>query len=150
MKSLLWSPLLLAILALPLAAQPGPRGRGSRVEQIGRTLNLTEAQKANLRTLREKHHQDLILRRDAVAHARIDLRTALQETTTPDVQLRALYDKAAAARFDLILARRALQREVQALLTPEQRARAAELRGLARDRRQERMRRLGPGPGMPG
>jgi Spy/CpxP family protein refolding chaperone len=150
MKSMLWSPLLLAVLALPLAAQPGPDGHGSRRERISRALNLTEAQKTSLRTIREKHRPVLILRRDAVAHARIDLRTALQETAMPDPQLRALYDKAAAARFDLILARRAVRREVQAVLTPEQRARAAELRGLARTWPQGRMRHQQPAMGMPG
>ena len=127
MKSMLWSTLILALLALPLAAQPGP-DRGSRPERIARALQLTEVQKASIQGIRAKHRPDLVLRRDAVQHARIDLRTALQDSATSESRLRALYDKAAAARFDLILAQRSVRLEVQAVLSPEQRAKATELR----------------------
>jgi len=133
MKALPRAALLLALLALPLAAQPGP-GRGPRLERISQALQLTEAQKASIQAIREKHRPALSTRRDAVRHARIDLGTALKDPAIPDTQLRALYDRAASARFELILAQRSLRREVQAQLTPEQQARAAELRGLARAR----------------
>lgn len=145
MKAMFWSTLLLALLALPLAAQPGPdRGSrpDSRPERIARALQLTEVQKATIQGIRAKHHPALTLRRDAVQHARIDLRTALQDPATPEPRLRALYDKAAAARFDLILAQRSVRLEVQAVLSPEQRARATELR--------EHMRHRSMNPGLPG
>jgi Spy/CpxP family protein refolding chaperone len=134
MKPMLWSAFLLALLALPLAAQPGP-DRGPRPERIARALDLTEAQKSSIQGIRAKHRPDLILRRDAVQHARIDLRTALRDAATPEPRLRALYDKAAAARFDLILAQRSVRLEVLALLSPEQRAKAATLREHLRHRR---------------
>jgi len=130
MTSLPRSSLILAFLALPLVAQPGP-GRGLGAARIGQALDLTEAQRTSLRAIRDKHRSDLILRRDAVKHARIDLRTALRDASTPEVRLRALYDKAAAARFDAILAQRSLRLEVRAVLTPDQRAKAAELRDRA-------------------
>jgi Spy/CpxP family protein refolding chaperone len=133
MKAMLWSTFLLALLALPLSAQPGP-DRGSRPERIARALQLTDVQKASIQDIRAKHRPDLILRRDAVQHARIDLRTALQDTATPEPKLRALYDKAAAARFDLLLAQRSLRLEVQSVLSPEQRAKASELREHLRHR----------------
>ena len=69
-----------------------------------------------------------------VKHARIDLRTALQDTATPEAKLRALYDKAAASRFDLILAQRSIRAEVEAVLSPEQRGKATELREHRRHR----------------
>ncbi len=137
MTSLLRSTLMLALLALPLAAQSGS-GRGPRAERISQALHLTEVQQTSIRTIRDKHHSDLVLRRDAVKHAGIDLRTALQDAATPEAKLRALYDKAAAARFDMILAQRSVRLEVQAVLTPEQRAQAAEMRGYARTRMRER------------
>ena len=137
MNSMLRSTLILALLALPLAAQPGP-DRGSRPERIARALQLTEVQKTSIQGIRAKHHPDLVLRRDAVQHARIDLRTALQDAATPEPRLRALYDKAAAARFDLILARRSIRLEVGAVLSPEQRAKAAELREHLRHRAMNR------------
>ena len=131
MKSLFRSTLILALMALPLAAQPGP-DHSHRAERIGRRLQLTEAQKASILAIRDKHRPDLVQRRDAVQHARIDLQSALQDPSTPEPRLRALYDKASAARFDMILARRSLRMEVQAILTPEQRAKAAEMRDRAR------------------
>ena len=138
MKSMFRSTLILALLALPLAAQSGP-GRGPRSERISRALNLTDVQRTGIRTIREKYRPDLIARRDAVRHARIDLRTALQDAATPEARLRALYDKASAARFDLILARRSVRMAVQVVLTPEQRAQAAEMRGHFPARMYERM-----------
>jgi len=133
MKAMFWSTFLLALLALPLVAQPGP-DRGSRPERIAQALQLTEAQKTSIQGIRAKHRPDLILRRDAVQHARIDLRTALQDTAIPEARLRVLYDKAAAARFDLLLAQRSLRLEVQAVLSPEQRAKAIEMREHLRHR----------------
>jgi Spy/CpxP family protein refolding chaperone len=149
MTPLIQAPLLLALLALPLAAQSGP-GRGPRSERIGQALQLTEPQKASLQAIREKHRSALITTRDAVQHARIDLRTALRDPAIPDAQLRALYDKASSARFELILAQRSLRREVQALLTPQQRAKAAELRGRARAGMREDLRHRRQSEGMAG
>jgi Spy/CpxP family protein refolding chaperone len=131
MKTMFRSTLILALMALPLAAQPGPDNH-PRVERIGRDLQLTEAQKTSIRAIRDKHRPDLVQRRDAVQHAQIDLRSALQDPATPEPRLRSLYDRAAAARFDMILARRSVRMEVQGVLTPEQRAKAAEMRDHAR------------------
>ncbi len=149
MTSLIRATLILALLALPLAAQAGP-GRGPRAERISQALQLTEPQKVSIQAAREKHRPDLVGHRDAVRHARIDLRTALKDPATPDAQLHALYDKASSARFDLILAQRSLRREVQALLTPEQRAKATELRGQARAGMWEGMRHRRRSEGMAG
>jgi Spy/CpxP family protein refolding chaperone len=149
MKSLLRPTLILALLALPLAAQSRPDG-SHRAERISRALNLTETQKTSILSIRDKHRPELIQRRDAVEHARIDLRTALQDTSTPEARLRALYDKASAARFDLILAHRSQRMDVQAVLTPEQRAKAAMLRDRAQARMHERMGRPRMGAGLEG
>jgi Spy/CpxP family protein refolding chaperone len=130
MKTMFRSTLILALMALPLAAQPGPDNH-PRAERVGRDLQLTEAQKTSIRAVRDKHRSDLVQRRDAVQHARIDLRSALQDPATPESRLRALYDKASSARFDMILARRSVRMEVQSILTPEQRAKAAEMRDHA-------------------
>jgi Spy/CpxP family protein refolding chaperone len=149
MKSLLKSTLILALLACPLAAQPG-KVSNYRMERISQALNLTETQKASIQAIREQHRPDLLLRRDALKQARMALRTSLQDAATPEAQLRALYDKASAARFDMLLTQRSVRLEVQALLTPEQRIKAAELRGRAQERRHERMRRLQMRTGMDG
>ena len=149
MKPMLWSALILALAAFPLVAQP-QFGRGPRLEKIARALNLTETQKVSIQTIREKHRPDLALRRDTTQQAQAALRAILQEATTPEAQLRVLYDKASAARFELMLARRSVHEEVQAVLTPEQRMKAAELRGLAQARMRERMHHLRMAAGMAG
>jgi Spy/CpxP family protein refolding chaperone len=130
MTTLLRSTFIAALALLPLAAQPAPRG--PRTEGFQQALQLTEAQRTSLRAIREKRRPDLTAKRDAVQHARIDLRSALQDLSIPEARLRALYDKASAARFELVLARRALRLELRSVLTPEQQARAAEMRHLAR------------------
>ncbi|NTW86795.1 MAG: hypothetical protein HGB30_11600 [Holophagaceae bacterium] len=141
MKPVIWTALTLILAALPLGAQAGPRAK-----RIAQALQLTDAQKVSLQALRQKHRPDLLRRREVVQQAQRALRTALQDAAIPEAQLRPLFDKAAGARFDLLLARRALQRETQALLTPEQRLKAAELRGLARGQLRERVRGLRRGP----
>lgn len=146
--------LCITMTALPLAgltlAAQGRPDHGPRAERANRILNLSEAQKTSIKTIQEKHHPDLVLRRDAARQAHAALRAALQDPATSDTQLRALHDKASAARFDLMLAQRSLHQEVQAVLTPEQRAKAAERHALARAKREERMRHLRMAAGMPG
>lgn len=134
MKPLLWSTLVLTLAALPLVAQPEP-GRPGRIAQA---LNLSDAQRTSIRSIREKHRPELLLKREAARQAQAALRTALREAATPEAQLRALHDQASAARFEMMLARRTVRQEVRAVLTPEQREKAAELRGMARERMRER------------
>lgn len=141
--------LVLALMALPLTAQTVPKC-GPRAERIALTLHLSDTQKTSMRAIREKHRPDLVVRRDAVQQAQAALRRAFKDAATPDTQLRALHDKAAGARFDMMLARRSVHQEVQALLTPEQRVKAAEMRGAAEARRHERRHHLRQAAGLPG
>lgn len=142
MKRLFWSALVLTLVAGPLAAQP-ELNHPRRAEAIARALKLTEAQKTTIQGIRDKHRPDLAARRAAARQAQSALRTALQDPATPEAQLRSLHDQAAAARFEMMLVRRSVHQEVQAVLTPEQREKAAELRGMARARLQERLHRGG-------
>ncbi len=142
-------PLFLALLALPLTAQAAA-GPGTRTERIAQSLHLTDPQKASIQSIRAKHLPDLALRREAVQRAQTGLRAALRDAATPEAQLRALYDKAASARFELMLARRSVRQDIQAILTPEQRTLAAEFRGAAQERLRERRRQLRPATDMAG
>ena len=149
MKSLLWPTLILALAALSLSAEPAP-GPPPRSERTAQALHLTEAQKAAIQGIRTKHRAELVLHRDAVHQTRTALRTALREAGTPEVQLRALHDKSATARFELMLVRRSVRQEVQAVLTPEQRAQAVALRSVAQARLRERKLHLRLAAGRPG
>jgi len=141
MKSLFLSAMILVLTALPLSAQQGPT-RGARAEHIAGFLKLSEAQQASIRALRGKSRPAMVLQMETLKQTRMALRGALADATTTDAQLRSLHDKASAAQFDLMLSRRAVRGEVQALLTPEQRTKAAELRALAKASRQQRMIRI--------
>lgn len=138
---------ILSLAVLPMLAQPAPGPRNGR---MARALNLTEAQQTNIQAIREKHRPSLVAHRDTARQAQAALRAALQDPATPEAQLRLLHGKASAARFDLLLAGRAVHQEVQAVLTPEQRARAAELRAIRQTHRQERRRHFRMAMGMAG
>lgn len=148
MRHLLRSLTLLALAGLPLLAHPGGRGPGG--ERMMRALDLTEAQKTSIQALRDKHRPTLTAKGEAARTAQAAFRTAWMNDATPEAQLRTLHDQASAARFEMQLAQRSLHQEIQAVLTPEQRTKAAELRGEARGRFMERMHHLGRGMGPAG
>jgi len=140
--------LLLVVAALPLAAQGfrhgrGP-GRGPGTGPAFACLNLTDAQKASFKALHEKYRPALEANRTAMFEAQKALRTAMVDPATKDTDLKALYDKASAARFAMLQQHRALMQEGQAILTPDQKAQWEKLRA----ERQERMKGRGPGGGM--
>ncbi|WP_257306478.1 Spy/CpxP family protein refolding chaperone [Geothrix campi] len=143
---------ILALAALPGLAQPAPGpvpGPGpAEGPRMARALNLTGAQQASIQAIRERHRPDLVVQRDTVRRAQAALRAALQDPDTSEAQLRVLHDKASSARFELLLVGRALRQEVQAVLTPEQRAKAAEWRATAQAHRRERVRHFRMALGM--
>lgn len=145
MKPLFRTFAVLALIVLPALGQPAPRRGNGR---IGRVLALTDAQKASIQAIREKHRPDLATRRDAAREAQAAFRAALRDPATPEAQLRLLHDKAASARFGMLMAGRAMRQDIQAVLTPEQRAKASQLREEARFRRRERLRHFRMAMGM--
>ena len=149
MKRLLGPSLLLLLGTLSLTAQapppppPAPQagpqegwGHGRQAERLGRFLKLTDAQKASIKAIRDRHKAELTQDRTTEQSARVALRTAMKDGAATPAQLRPLFDKAAAARFDLLMAQRATHQEVLAVLSPEQREKAAELRGRMEGRRE--------------
>lgn len=138
---------LLLVAALPLAAQRpgrggfGPhRGMGAPVFEC---LDLTENQKIQMKAIAEKHQATMEAKRKAAQEATRALHQASRASATPDAELKALHDRASAARFELMQARRAMQQEHQAVLTGEQKAKLEKLQA----ERQERMKEGGFGRG---
>jgi Spy/CpxP family protein refolding chaperone len=140
--------LLLVVAALPLAAQGFRHGRGPGsgpgAGPAFACLNLTDAQKASFKALHEKYRPNLEAARTTVFEAQKALRAAMANPATQDADLKALFDKASAARFAMLQQHRALMQESQALLTPDQKAQWEKMRA----ERQERMKQRGPGHGM--
>lgn len=139
---------MLCLAALPLLAQPAPGagsgmgpGAGPRQERSARILGLTEPQRTAIQALQQKQRPALMARLEAAQLARQALAAALRDPEAKEAAIRTLYEKASAARYEAMMAKRTLQLEVGALLTPEQRMKAARLR---------RQVAAGKGPGMMG
>ncbi len=138
--------LVLVAAALPLSAQGFRHGRGPGrgPAPLFACLNLTDAQKASLKSLREKYRPAFESGRTAAFEAGRALRTAMANPATPDGDLKALYDKASAARFAMLQQHRAMLQESLAVLTPDQKAQWEKMR----TERLQRMEDRRPGPGQ--
>ena len=137
-----------ALLAGSFAlAQEGPPPE-QRMQRVFEQLDLSDAQRTQLRTLADSH-------RAAIAPLREQVRTA-QQTLANAKPGDANYDTVTAeARRSLEAARTQLRDQQEqfrtqsdAILTPEQRAKMQELRAERRERMGERRRGMG-GPGGP-
>lgn len=124
----------LLFVGLSLVAQPGPqagppKGRPPLPFMLPlRALNLTETQKADLHRIFEGHKDSLRAKSEAAGNARKAVGDALTQPGTTEAQLKSLHDAAAAAQFEVLKEGRALFLQVDPLLTPEQRAKAQELK----------------------
>lgn len=117
---------------------PAPEVRlQKRLDRMAEFLKLTEAQKASIKALHEKQQAGAQGRREAVQSAAKAFRDAAQDPKIGTDQLRRLHQAAADARFEALAAHRAMQMDIRALLTPEQREKAAVLRGMGLERRRE-------------
>lgn len=138
---------LLLVAALPLAAQRPGRGTFGPHRGMGAPafacLELTENQKAQMKAIAEKHQATMEAKRQAAQEAGQALRNASMNAATSDAELKALHDRASAARFEVMQARRALRQEHQAVLTADQKAKLEKLQA----ERQEGMKECGIGRG---
>jgi len=104
-------------------------------------LDLTEPQRTAIQALQQKQRPALMAHMEAAQLAHQALAAALRDPQAKEATIRPLYDKAAATRYEAMMAKRTLQLEVGALMTPEQRMKAARFRRMAAG---------GKGPGMMG
>lgn len=142
-------------LAAPMAAQeppPGPPPGMHRGHGFGPLmmwgLDLTDAQKASMKAIAERHHAAMKPKFEAAAEARKALHSAMQDPAASPERLKALHDKASQAQFELALDRRAMRQESLALLTPEQKAKAEKLRADMQQRPEHPRGPEGPHRGM--
>ena len=93
-----------------------------------RGLDLTEAQKADLKVLAAKHREASKGKHEAVVTAMKAFHTAMMDPAMSVDQLKVLHEKASQAQFEMALGQRVMMQESMALLTPEQKAKAEKLR----------------------
>lgn len=126
----------------------GPRGALGLGFALGR-LDLTDAQRQQIRTIVQGHRQEF----QALAERRRAAQQALQAAMTAEpldeAAIRSASATLAEVQADAAVLRAKIRREVFAVLTPEQQAKAKALREEARtrfeQRRQRRMNRPGAG-----
>ena len=95
---------------------PGPAGEGRML----RRLNLTDAQKAQVKAIHQAHQSAFQAKGDAAKAARQAMHDAMVNSATDSKTLQALHEKVSAAQFDLMLEHRAVRQEILPLLTPDQ------------------------------
>jgi len=149
MRSPVLAALFLGVTALPAAAQDAPPSQPQRQPQVGadapgrhraapprvrermaRDLGLTEEQRAKIKEIRQKHEAGAGARMKAAMEARKAFADAFRDHATSVEELRRLHGAASQARLEALLDQRAQREEIRAVLTPEQREKAAHRRGL--------------------
>lgn len=115
----------LLIIGTALSAQgfgPGTEaGRGPAHEGRGfKGLNLTEAQRAQMKAIHDKHQATIQAKLEAAAAARKAMHSAMADPSSDTKTLKALHDQVSAAQFDLMLEHRAIRQEILPLLSAEQ------------------------------
>jgi Spy/CpxP family protein refolding chaperone len=132
-----------------LAALPGrgpgsgrmERGPGRHFARMAKTLDLTAAQKEKIRAVLEGEREKAAPLRQQLADNRDKLRQVVETLPYDEAAVRKVAASQEKIRVEVIVSRTRAMNEVFALLTPEQQAKAKELRPF-------REGRPGRGPGM--
>lgn len=138
--------LALALIATPMAAfaQRGDGPGGGKGLNMTQTLQLTDAQRSQMRILRAEEQKTMIRLRAEVEVAVIDFHAELQKATPDDGELTAMIEKIVAAKSEVERARLAGRVKMMNVLTPEQKGKMADQMS------QRTLRSGGPGGGGPG
>jgi len=127
--------------------QPGMRGQGQRGRRMGgdhvmAQLNLTDAQKTQVRAIHEKYQpQKRTLREDGMTQMR-SLRAARQAGDTSAAARQRFQQQREQFRTRSAAIRQQQQNEVRAILTAEQRAKVDAAREAQAKRMEERARQM--------
>ena len=150
MKRMIWSSIaaivLAAAVAIPVIAQPpqGGGGRGPGRGGVGapgaplpllRELNLTDAQREQIRTMTEQRRATGADPRRKIVDLDRQLQAAIFADTPDPQKIGELKNAVAAASAEELAARVELQSRIAEILTPEQRAQAREALGKSGGRR---------------
>ena len=118
---------------------PGPEGPHHRGGEFNlKFLGLSPDQDKAVKALLDQHRAVAQALHKAAAGQEEALHAAMEDPATSEPQLRALHAAASEARLKALLDHRALLLDLQALLTPEQRAKAR--RVMANQRREREAR----------
>jgi protein CpxP len=126
-----------------LSAQgPGRRPAGRQAGLALRALELTEAQRNQVRQLTEQHREQIRPLLERVRTAQESRRQAVEAIPFSEPQIRAAAQALAEAETELAVQRARMQADIYALLTPDQQARLQKMRADREARLKERLGRL--------
>lgn len=125
----------------PRVGRPGmgPGGeRGAEAQQFFRELDLTDQQKAEMRSLRERSREESEPILKQLRDLQKERRQLIQSNTFNEEAVRSLVNRESELRSALSLNRTANQHAVYNLLTPEQKAKLADRVAKAAETRAQR------------
>ena len=123
----------------------GPGGPGIGVPL--QALNLTEAQREQVRQVTEQHREQTRTLIERLRTAQIARRQAVEMMPVDEGRIRAAMEDLAAIEADLAVEQARLRSQLFSLLTPEQQEEAQKLRAAREGRMHERQRRIRAGQG---
>src|SRR5215204_2136748 len=150
MKKALIAILALAVLAAGVifavgqTASKGDKGWGRRdghhrgAGTAFRAIGLTEDQKARLKEFRATSRTNIKPVREAIKANREKMRTLTANGAFDEAQVTALANERAGLQAKLIVERQRMRSQLFAILTDEQKAKLAEIKAKAGERRRER------------
>lgn len=131
-----------------MRGRPGLRGQGPMGGPMGlmgiglRELDLTDAQRDQIKGLVESHRESHKATAETLLKARKDLHDAITSGTADEAAIRAKAAEVAKIEADAAVARGQLHSQLFQVLTPEQQQKAQELRSAREKRLQEGRERM--------
>ena len=119
----------------------GPRGRGPRVDFGLRGVELTDAQREQVRSIMQSHRAEFETVGRALGEAHRAFAEATRAGTVDEAAIRNQATAVATAMADEAILRSKVRAEVHALLTPEQQQQLKDREAAMQKRRQERLQR---------
>jgi Spy/CpxP family protein refolding chaperone len=147
-RSLATGVALVALLATSVAFAQGPRGGfGGRRGPGGpgfplAAVNLTDAQKEQVRAIRERYREQTRTAAQALDAAAAKQRQAIETIPVNETLITSATQDMTQAQVDLAIQQARLNAEVWAVLTPEQQAQATKARAERQTRMEQRRQEL--------
>lgn len=117
----------------------GKRGGGHGMMLRG--LDLTDAQKAQVKTIMQTSRESSKPLREQMKANRQKLQTISDSGSFDQAQIQALADEQGRLTAQMIVEKEKVKSQVSAILTPEQKAKAAEMKAQFKQKREERQQK---------
>ncbi len=119
----------------------GKMKRGGGMGMMFRGLDLTDEQKAQMKAIRQASRETMKPIREQMKANRQKLQTLSESGTFDEAQVQAIAAQQGALSAQMIVEKERVKSQIFNLLTPEQKAKAAEMKAQFQQKRQERMQK---------